>query len=143
MEFVDFFDFFAPFLSREGLCKLAQTSKDFNKATTAIEESLFANHELVKTINRSVITSMGALCTHITPNGNRKAMLVPLLFGHSSKAKLRAIMHHKQTWRLSGICVRVHLQEQYKKADEGGKEELLFVTQKYMEEMCSRFTYRI
>jgi hypothetical protein len=136
MEFIDFFDLIAPFLSREALCKLAQTSQNINKATTAIEESLFGSHEWVKTINKSVMTSMGALCTHISSDGERKAMFVPLPFGHSSKAKLRAIVLHKEIWKSYGICVRVHLQDPQSLT---GKEELLFVTKKYSEEMCARF----
>lgn len=141
MVFIDFFDFFAPFLSCEDLCKLAQTSRDFNKAAAAIEESLFADHEMVKTINRSVITSMGALCSHRTPDGERKAMFIPLPFGLSSKAKLRAIMEHKHIWRVRAICASVHLQEQYHDQQTAftKHEELLFVTKQYSDEICKKY----
>ena len=138
MEFIDFFELVAPFLSCKDLCKLAQTSNDINKATTTIEEAIFGNHKMVKTINKSVMTSMGALCTHVTVEGaHRKAMFIPLPFGHSSKAKLRAITQYKEIWKHYGICVRVYLQDQQDKTND---RELLFVTKKYTEEMCTKFT---
>ena len=138
MEFIDFFDLIAPFLSCKDLCKLTQTSKDINKATATIEESTFGNHKMVKTINKSVITSMGALCTHLSSEGARRtAMFIPLPFGHSNKAKLRAITQYKKIWKPHGICVHVYLQEPGK-TDE---MELLFVTKKYTEEICRKFTF--
>jgi hypothetical protein len=148
-DFANYIELLAPFLACKDLSRLAQTSKDVNKAAAAVEEDVYGANEIAITISKSVIRDTpnpAAMCVHITSEGKRTQMSVPLPFGLSSKAKLRAVLLHKDIWKNYDACVRVHMQEKYHYAHKGRlplifMDELLFVTKTYSDNMCKRLEW--
>jgi hypothetical protein len=128
-------------------------SKDTKKAIEVIEEGVFAAHELVQVINKAVIVPMSFVtisathavqCTHISSEGRRSTMVIPLLFGDSSRGKLRAIEYHREIWKKADACVRVHLQHHVKSKGRYPvtfTDELLFVTRSYTEKLSERMAW--
>ena len=140
----DHIELLAPFLACADLCKLAQTCKGVKKAAETIEDDVFGAHKLVRVINRArrVDSPPAVLCTHISSEGRRTLMSVPLPFGNSPKGTLRAIEQYWDIWKRNDVCVRVHLKEEHESGDPYPvTEELLFVTPSYSENMCKRFVF--
>jgi hypothetical protein len=132
----NYIEFLAPFLSCGDLCKLAQTSKDVKTAVEMIEESVFGACKLVQVMNKAVIVACAARCTHIRSDGKRFPMTVPMPFGSSSKAKLRAVEQQRKCWKLHDACVRVDIREEFQFPNE-----LLFVTKSYTDNVIERFSH--
>jgi hypothetical protein len=144
MALSDYLEFLAPFLSCRDLCRLAQTCKDAN--TEAIEEHVFGAHKLVQIMNKAVIINRAAQCVHIRSDGRRTPMSVPMPFGTSSKAMLRAIVQHREFWKSHDACVRVEIQDEFHVKTKGAypitfTDELLFVTKSYTDNVIERFSH--
>ena len=139
-------EFLAPFLACADLCKLAQTCKGVKKAAETIEDDVFGAHKLVRVINKGKRVESAVLCTHVSSEGRRTLMTVPLPFGNSPKGTLRAIEQYWDIWKRNDVCVRVYLKEEHHH-ESGGPypvtvtDELLFVTPSYTDNMCKRFVF--
>ena len=138
----------APFLSCRDLCKLAQTCKEVKNAAETVEEGVFSKNPLVHVMNRAVKAGASMLCVHVTSEGIRSERSIPLSFGESSRAKLRAVEQHRECWKSHDACVRVLLKPQFHHTPGITvpmliTEELLFVTAKYSDNVVKRMVWTV
>ena len=109
----DHIELVAPYLSCRDICRLAQTCKAVKKATETVEEDIFSKHTFAQIIERAEIIDDAVQCDHMASTGETKAMTIPLSFGTSSKAKLRAIEQHRQLWKSRDLTVLVLYRPEY------------------------------
>ena len=109
----DHIELVAPYLSCRDICRLAQTCKAVKKATETVEEDIFAKHTLAQIMERAEIIDDAVQCKHLASTGDEDFTTMPLSFGTSSKAKLRAIEQHRQLWKSRDLTVLVLYRPEY------------------------------
>jgi len=140
----DHIELVAPYLSCRDICRLAQTCKAVKKATETVEEDIFGKHIFVKIIERAEIIDDAVPCERLTSTGEKDITTLPLSFGTSSKAKLRAIEQHRQLWKSHDAAIWVLYKPQYHgmpgiKMPKIFTHDILYVNQTYTDNMLKTY----